>query len=103
MIRDVEEEARLELILKHAGVNFAHDIHVRHGAYPGCVRHQIELSRALCDATLGQNIEEKVAADFGTDGRAGRSVVHLGDVHAAVAVLARQNMNGSAFTCHNNQ
>ena len=30
VIRDVKEKTRFELVLKHAGVNFTHDVHMRH-------------------------------------------------------------------------
>ncbi len=103
VVRDVIEEARFELILEHARVNFTHDVHVRHRADPRCVRHQIQLSRALGHATLRQDIEQNITANGGTSGRGYSSVVHLRDVDSAVAVFAGHDVNGSAFACSNFQ
>jgi hypothetical protein len=30
MISDVKQKTRFELVLKHARMNFTHDVHVRH-------------------------------------------------------------------------
>ena len=99
VVRDVIEEARLELILKHARVNFTHDVHVGHRADPRCVRHKIQLSRALGHTALRKDIEQEVTANGGTNGCGYTGIVHLRDVDAAVAVFARHDVNGSAFAC----
>ena len=103
VVGDVKEEARFELILEHAWVNLAHDIDVCHGADPGRIRHQVELARALCHATLSQYIEQNLAANGGTDGSASRRIVHVGDIDTAVAVVAGQDMDGGAFACDDGQ